>query len=175
MSFQAIKLSLPVINIRGDSFLIVAWKERFFLSKFFATQRTWPRLKILANILVSLFNDTHGFVLDNTTILFFSFENRGSSIMCMRFLFTRDSAKGGAGGVFITSANHMSEWDNLQTNVNAETHVLRLPWNIVHGDYATLEANKYYYVINDSKLFLARFLSRSNDRNWKRSVLEFEN
>ena len=78
MSFQAIKLlSPPVINIRGDSFLSVAWKERFFPSRFFATQRTWPRLKILANILLSLANNKDGLVLDNTTtILFFSFGNK---------------------------------------------------------------------------------------------------
>lgn len=157
MSFQAIKLlSPPVINIRGDSFLSVAWKERFFPSKFFATQRTWPRLKILANILLSLANNKDGLVLDNTTkILFFSFGNRGSSIMCMRLLFTRDSAKGVKkvcwGCVYYISQSHVRMR-------KLEMHVLRLPWKIVHEGNATLESSKYHYVINDSKHFLACFV-----------------
>lgn len=157
MSFQAIKLlSPPVINIRGDSFLSVAWKERFFPSRFFATQRTWPRLKILANILLSLANNKDGLVLDNTTkILFFSFGNRGSSIMCTRLLFTRDSAKGVKkvcwGCVYYISQSHVRMRE-------LEMHVLRLPWKIVHDGNATLESSKYHYVINDSKHFLACFV-----------------
>ena len=70
--------------------------------------------------------------------------------MCMRLLFTRDSAKGvkkvSWGCVYYISQSHVRMR-------KLEMHVLRLPWKIVHDGNATLEANKYYYVKTIPSIF----------------------